>query len=102
MNQIPKKLKKFIDEGKESYFNHARQNPLLQHFDLKRTLVSMPVCMKCERICVHERRPDDPPSRMIVDKDSGILVKSKPYVTCYYCGYHGPGGPPFYIHVREA
>jgi hypothetical protein len=85
----------------EKYLKHARQNPLIRFFDVKRTLVAMPVCMKCERICTYDRQPGDPPVRIYNDPEFGIPVKEKPYVTCFFCGYHGPGGPPALVHCRE-
>lgn len=81
------------------YINHVLQSRLLNFTDRSK-FIKLPVCMKCERLCMYDRKPYDPPP--VYKKDEfGNIVKSKPMVTCPYCGYHGPGGPEFRLHAKE-
>jgi len=82
------------------YLKHALQDPLLHHLQRSR-IVNLPVCGNCERLAVYDRRPGDPPVSFFTDRETGLLIKNKPFVSCPVCGYHGPGGPSLSIHVRE-
>jgi hypothetical protein len=84
----------------EKYLKHALQDPLLNHLQKSR-IVNLPVCGNCERLAVYDRRAGDPPVSFFTDRESGMLIKNKPHVTCPVCGYHGPGGPSLRMHVRE-
>lgn len=91
-----------LTELQKKYFNHARTDKmgLIKGIDYKRS-INLPVCPKCERICMYDRRPGDPPPSLIKD-EWGNTVKTKPYVTCPHCLYHGPGsGIPFKVHIKE-
>lgn len=69
------------------WYQRAVESPLINNPDVIDRAMALPTCPKCERIALRDRRPYDPPGTL--------------YVTCPVCGYHGPGGPPAYIAIRE-
>ena len=99
----PRPFLGMLSDLQRKYFDHARNDRegMIQDVYYKRTL-NLPVCIKCERICMYDRRPGDPPPTFSKNPLTGLMEKSKPYVTCPHCGYHGPAsGVPFRVHIKE-
>lgn len=102
------KLFKYLDRPKTQkprpiekiYRKHAFQNPMIQ-FTSRSRWEHLPICGKCERVALYDRRPEDPPPEFKIDPETGIRRKSNTYVTCPECGYHGPSGGIFRVRVRE-
>lgn len=100
-----KPLLEVITDTQRKYLEHVQQESMGLIKDLKgrnfKRFVNMPVCPKCERLCMYDRRPGDPPARILKD-EWGNPVKEKPYTTCPYCGYHGPSSfRPLKVHIKS-
>ena len=90
--------KKITRPIQDKYLKHASQHRETQIFGVKK-FMNLPACPRCERACLHDRKPGDPPKTFV--KDEWGNLRPVVMVTCIHCGYHGPGGPPIKIAVQE-
>ena len=74
------------DERLERYMEHAKSELVTKFPSVRRRMLDLPVCPKCERIALRDTRPGDPQRR---------------YITCPVCGYHGPSTIAAKIFIRD-
>lgn len=71
-----------------NFIKHATRSELLRKFNsVKARVMSLPVCPRCERICLRDKRKGDPPGQL--------------YITCPICGYHGPTTMAVRTFIKE-
>jgi hypothetical protein len=79
-----------IDKNDQArkYLEYALQSNLAKLPQVRHRVLHLPTCAKCQRVAFRDRKVYDKPGNV--------------YVTCPICGYHGPGGPPLKMVMKEA
>lgn len=70
----------------EKYLKHIQKSDLIRMPEIKKRVMHLPVCPKCERPALRDTRKGDPERR---------------YITCPVCGFHGPFTHTVGVHFKE-
>lgn len=75
----------------DKYIQHAMKSDLIRGVarNDRRRMMTLPVCPRCERPMLRDRRKDDPDGR------ENLMA------TCPVCGYHGKSDKQMGVFVKE-
>lgn len=70
----------------DKYFKHIQKSDLIMMPEIRKRVMYLPVCPKCERPALRDTHKNDPERR---------------FITCPVCGHHGPFTHTVGVHVKE-